>query len=358
MRSSAPPTRTLFLDKVFLKAPPDPLRGVELFNLQLARELAALGIRVVLPAERGWSPVIDSCAGKAGIEVLPVRRIGPSSSTLLTARWTLRSVRADTLLIGNTGNGILPLIATLLRSGRCPRATLIAHREASARFVQTLAGSEVTVVAVNEQIARPFRAARYPQVAVDYGILNADRFGPAEPRRTDDPVRFIVLGALDNAWKGADTAIDAYQRLPADLRHRCELHLCAYRHPPVAPAAGIRIYPWTPADRIPGLLREMDVMICPSRDEEVMRETFSQAMVQGMLSSLPVLAHDLPILTEKLDAGGGLIFRDADALSKQMVRLMYDPALRRMLGEQARRTALDRYVWVTPRFVARYLTVP
>ena len=86
-----------------------------------------------------------------------------------------------------------------------------------------------------------------------------------------------------------------------------------------------------------------------------MRETFSQAMVQGMLSGLPVLANDLPILTEKLDQGGGLVFRTPAELTGLMARLLADAPLRERLGGEARATALARYVWDTARFARTYL---
>jgi glycosyltransferase involved in cell wall biosynthesis len=111
-----------------------------------------------------------------------------------------------------------------------------------------------------------------------------------------------------------------------------------------------------PPTDVPEFLRFMDAMLVPSRDEGVMRETFSQAIVQGMLTGLPVCASNLPVLTEKLDAGGGLIFDSASQLAEHMQTLVADPALCRRLGEEGRRTALARYVWSTAAFVDRFLT--
>ena len=100
----------------------------------------------------------------------------------------------------------------------------------------------------------------------------------------------------------------------------------------------------------------MDIMIAPSRDEnEVILETFCQAMVQGMLTGLPILANDLPVLTEKLVSGGGRVFRDAAGLASLMAQTIEDCALRRRLGTEARDIALARYVWRTDVFAADYL---
>ena len=343
----------LFLDKVFLKRVPDPLRGVELFNLNLLRELLQLGYPVTLVAERSWRPVVMAFTSDRPPEGLWFRGLGPDALSVPRAAWRLRGRRFDRLLVGNVGNGLIPLLKSLWRRNACTRAVLIAHREAGARFVKAWCDGSGCVVAVNEKIAEPFRSAGTGLVRVDYGIFHGDRYHPPTQRPVG-PVRFIVLGALDNAWKGADTAQAAFARLAPELRALAELHLASFRQPP-AVGERVVVHPWMSADRIPGLLREMQVMVCPSRDEEVMRETFSQAMVQGMLSGLPILANDLPILTEKLDHGGGLIFRSVDELAGQMTDLIRDPVRREALGLQARATALERYVWDTRRFAERYL---
>ena len=54
------------------------------------------------------------------------------------------------------------------------------------------------------------------KVFVDYGIMNADKFHRANEKSSDGKVKFGVLGALDNEWKGADTAIAAYGMLPPE----------------------------------------------------------------------------------------------------------------------------------------------
>lgn len=342
----------LFLDKVFLKRRPDPLRGVELFNLRLLRELLALGFPTTLVADTSWREAAGAYLAGAP-EPVWLGGGGPAPWIALRAAARLTRRRYDRLLVGNVGNGIIPVLGWLRARRVFARAVLVAHREASARFVRAYRSVPGHVVAVNGKIAEPFRASGYPSVQVDYGIFDSDRFTAPE-RRAADRVRFVVLGALDNAWKGADTALAAFRRLPADMRARSELHLASYLRPP-PPEPGVVPHAWMAADEIPALLRRMDVMLCPSRDEQVMRETFSQAMVQGMLCGLPVVVNDLPILTEKLDRGGGLVFRDVDELAGHMERLAGDADLRGRLGREARATALERYVWDTRRFAERYL---
>lgn len=352
MTTPAGPRSVLFLDKVFLKRVPDPLRGVELFNLNLVRDLVRLGHPVTLIAESTWAPAVRAFMGDHAPEGLWFKGVGPDALATPLAGWRLRGRRFDRLLVGNVGNGLLPLLQHLYRRRAFDRAVLVAHREAGPRFIRAWSAWPGCTVAVNEKIAAPFRSAG-ATVQVDYGIFNSERYVPPAARPAP-PVRFIVLGALDNAWKGADTAQAAWALLAPALRARAELHLASFRSPP-AVMEGVTAHPWLPADTIPGLLQGMHVMICPSRDEVVMRETFSQAMVQGMLSGLPVLVNDLPILTEKLDRGGGLVFRTVTELAEHMTRLVEEPGLRERLGSEARCTALERYVWDTARFSARYL---
>lgn len=366
------PAPILFLEKVFFKRskPGSQLRGVELFNLQLVRELGVEGREVFFPMERSWeAPALRFWGGDApqGVHLLP----GPGFllPPLGAFMGAMRGMRASrrlfperpTLLLGNVGNGLTPAIGHLRRTRAIGKMVLIAHREPPARFLPSISRLPGHIVCVCGPIAEDFRLVTglAAEVHVDYGVMNADHFHPAEtasPPSRDGKIRFCVLGALDNAWKGADTAIEAFRLLPSAVRARAELHLVAYRNPPVFPdEPGIRPYGWTPASRIPGLLREMDALLVPSRDEEVMRETFSQATVQGMLTGIPVLYSDLPILREKFDEGGGILCPSPQAYADAMARLANDPALRARLGAEGRATALRRYVWRTSDFCRRYL---
>jgi glycosyltransferase involved in cell wall biosynthesis len=211
------------------------------------------------------------------------------------------------------------------------------------------------VIAVNETIAAHYRRAGFERVEVSYGITDADLFHPPEPARDGDTVNFCVVGDLDRAWKGADTAVAAYREMTAPVRRRSRLHLASFRNPEPTGDDGIVAHEWMPFDRMPGFLRGMDVMLVPSRDEGVMRETFSQAAVQGMLTGLPLIVGNLPVLAEKVAGGGGMIFRDVAELARQMTELASNAELRRRLGETARRTAVGKYVWNTAEFARRHL---
>ncbi len=343
----------LFLDKVLMDAGDGCARGVELFNLNLIRDLTRLQWAVTAPVHPDWLERVRACAEPGRIEAFPSVGFGPIAAGRL-----LRALRGRTfaaLLLGNVANR-LTMISTLLRMARiAPQCALIAHREPTRRCLFAQKAWPTTVVAVNRQIAGHFERFGFSRVHVHYGVTDADRFFPAPAPRADDAVHFCVLGQLDNAWKGADTAVAAFELLPEDVRRRCRLHLASFRTPPDFGDTRIRAYAWMDVNGIPDFLRGMDAMIVPSRDEKVMRETFSQAMVQGMLSGLPLLANRLPILEEKLDEGGGLVFDGPAGLRDAIVRLANDSDERARMGARARAVALQRYVWDTRVFADRFL---
>ena len=75
--------RLAFLEKVFLgrRRPTDALRGVELFNLRLLRELASLGRPVLLFLDSSWRETAESFLADGARPRAPVR-IVPGSLIL------------------------------------------------------------------------------------------------------------------------------------------------------------------------------------------------------------------------------------------------------------------------------------
>jgi len=341
----------LFIEKVFLHPVKKSPGGVELFNLSLLRDLAAMGCAVTVPAHRDWEPRMSQHAGNGRLEFIRLPGHFSDSAGGLAVLWKLRAHRFDLALLGNVGDRLIPLLWMLRRLRLAPRLALIAHREPGARFIHALRAMPTRVTAVNRQIAAHFTRGGIPAVKVEYGIIQAELFHPAAAAAPQSMVNFCVVGHLERPWKGHATAVAAFGRLPPGIKENCRLHLAGFAQPPAFPDAGIIAYPWQPYTRVGEFLRRMDVMIVPSRDDRVMRETFSQAAVQGMLTGLPLIVSNLPVLAEKLDQGGGLIFQDLNDLADAMGRLAEDAPLRRRLGAQGRATALARYVWNTQKFM-------
>lgn len=351
----------LFVEKVFLSRAIKPLCGVELLNLSLIKDLAAMGYFVTVLAHTVWSRVIKAWVEDSQVDIIDLPW---NSSDMLGGLLALNKLGTryfDLLLLGNVGNSLIPIISLLRWKHAARRIALIAHREPKTGFLRALNGLPITVLAVNERIKSCFARANFSLMRMRYGIAGADQLYPARPtgNKPKPWVDFCVTGHLDRKWKGADTAEAGFVGLPDDVRNKCRLHLVgfsnlrAFAHPSIIP------YGWLPFEQMGNFLRTMDVMLVPSRDDKnIMKETFSQATVQGMLTGLPLIVSNLPILTEKITIGGGLIFDDVDGLTQAMRRLAEDLQLRQKMGEQGRQTALQRYIWSTPKFIDEIMHSP
>ncbi|MBM4107507.1 MAG: glycosyltransferase family 4 protein [Phycisphaerae bacterium] len=330
------------------------VHGVEIFNSLFIRRLLELGHPVTLPIEPRWStPLREHLPEHPALEVvpgLPLRRPLPVSLALVPS--LRRRGPFDLLILGNNGRGILPA-ARLLRAGSgAKRTVLFAHQFPRPDYLRAIARMGIPVHAVSHAVGDAFKAGGVREVNVSYGVLSAERFHPRAGDRPPGPLRFGVVGQLDTPWKGAHLALDAWRMLPDRLRGRVELHLLAYRHPPPDPPPGAVPHEWLPPGGVADFLRTLDALIVPSTSAE----TFSQVTVQAMLTGLPILAYDLPVLAEKLDAGGGAVFRSAAELAALVERLHDDEPARAAMGDAARATALQRYVWRAEEFVERYLS--
>jgi glycosyltransferase involved in cell wall biosynthesis len=94
-------------------------------------------------------------------------------------------------------------------------------------------------------------------------------------------------------------------------------------------------------DDVPDLLAAMDVYVNACR-----AEGFGLAVVEAMQSGLPVVVADAGALPELVrDGFDGFIVPagNADALTRQLLRLALDPRLRRQVGAAGRETARVRF---------------
>lgn len=349
------------------------VRGVQVFDLQLVRELTDLGIDVTLPADITWRPRLIEHLGDliaAPLGRAPVPGATPDTPGRLRVVYTpplvkplwnglalqaLLHRRHDVCLLGNVSRGIAPVVELLRLRRLFGRLVILANRTARPSFLRAVRRWRAQVVSVSAHLLGAFPADLDPPIRVYYGIVNAADFRPATPdeRGDDGLVHFFMLGKLDTPIKDVPTALRAWSLLPPAVRARARLHLASYPRPPSDLPEGVRPYTWMPPADIPAFMRRMDVMLVPS-----LSETFGQGLVQAMLSGLPSICRDFPTLREKIENGGGLLFSTPEQLAVHIERLVDDPDLRHRMGCVARATALERYVWNTSDFVARYLFPP
>lgn len=350
----------LIIDQGFLKSRHGkPVHGVELFRLNLIRQMLERDVDVTLACVSAWTKPLRDFFGDNPPKLLYVSNTGvPSASVLSVIRAKLSHRSLDTVMFGNIGRATMFAVnlARVMRLGRHRFA--MAHRPPKPKGGRIVATCPLPIVAVSEHVAGPFRDAGDPnRVHIMYGLANAENFSPRTAGHPDAPCRFVLLAKLPHVIKGEGTAIRAFELLPDELRGRCELHLIAYSSDPPPLPSGVTAHRWTPPAEVPDLLRSMDVMLALSSIE-----TFSQAIVQGMLSGLPVIATPLPVYIEKLDSGGGIIVGKsaeeseelAIAVSSAMRELAVDSERRARMGAIGRQTALERYAWNTDEFLNRF----
>jgi len=348
--------KILFVDKVMAGVCREPPRGVELFNIRLLQELATQGEQIEALVHPSWEAFLGGVPGLV-CRYPRVRGRVPAPAGVLALLRMVAGTSFDVLLLGNVANRLAGFVIGARWLRVCRNCLVIAHREPSRRvlWAQRVWPHSV-IVAVNRQIATHFQQAGFASTAVYYGVTGAEAYLQlTRLAAAGAPVRFCVVGNLENAWKGADTAIAAFRAMPPAIRQHCELHLASYHQLPAFSEANIIPYGWMAAQEVPAFIGRMDVMLVPSRDEKVMRETFSQVMVQGMLAGLPQVTTPLPILAEKLDQGGGITAGDVAAMAAAMEKLAVSPALRKRLGAEARATAQARYIWNTQVFRRQFL---
>ncbi len=331
------------------------IRGVQVFDLTFLRHLADRGHSITVPAEITWRQRLCERLGLREPGTHPhIVYTPPFFKPQWNGLWAAATLRGrfDVAFVGNTTRGIIPPVDLMLRRGLFDRIIVQANRVPRSRFCDALRRWPAKTVAVSADVRSHFPEDLRAGVDVYYGITNPERFHPDTRRSASDGlIHFCVVGQLANDWKGAPLAIDAWARLAPDVRARCRLHLASYTSPPTIDDPTVIAHKWMPDESAAAVIRSMDVMLVPS----TANETFSQAMVQGMLAGLPVIAYDLPVLAEKLDTGGGIVIRDAASLATAITRLALHEAERQRMGAIARQTALERYVWDTDAFIDRYL---
>lgn len=103
------------------------------------------------------------------------------------------------------------------------------------------------------------------------------------------------------------------------------------------------VYVFGRTNRIERYLQAMDVYVLPS-----LTETSSLSTMEAMSCGLAVLSTPIGFVKHYIKEGhNGMFFpkRDSFALSKKLEKLIKEPALRKSLGFNARRTIQERFSW-------------
>ena len=181
--------------------------------------------------------------------------------------------------------------------------------------------------------------------------IDAERFQPVNPYRNDGPVVIGWTGTFSTR-RYLDLLRPIFQQLARERAFRLRV-IGNFDYE--LPGVDLEVVRWT-AEREVADLQAIDVGVYPMEIEDWAGGKSGLKAITYMMLGLPCVATDTGTTPLIIDhAKNGLLVRtEADWLDA-LKRLIDEPQLRRRLGEQARRDAVERY---STRAVSRdYLRV-
>jgi len=169
--------------------------------------------------------------------------------------------------------------------------------------------------------------------------VDTQRFVPNNPYAND---RTVVIG-----WTGTFSSrpyLDLLRPMFQELAKRRKFRLRVIGNFDYElPGVDLEVVRWT-ADREVEDLQAIDVGVYPLPADEWVTGKSGLKAIQYMAFGLPCVATEVgttPMIIR--DGENGLLVRNDDEWLSALIRLIDDPALRRRLGEQARKDAVRRY---------------
>ncbi len=239
----------------------------------------------------------------------------------------------------------------------CPVVTspreqlLMFYRRAFLRrmYSQTLKRAARVIVSLDDALRYLPAFVRSKATTICHGI-DIGLFFPRESEAMDCKFRVIFLGRLVPG-KGASITIRAVSLAKSRIPN---ISLCIVGEGPQRSeleelvrteglADSVRFLGFVEHNQVPKLLRESDVLCCPS-----LADASPTVLLEGMASGLPIVATGIGGIPEILDQGrSGILVRpnDPGQICEAFVRLFEDPDLLRELGRNARTEAERNFDW-------------
>ena len=349
----------------------DPVGGMQTHTGELTRALDGRGVRqLVVTTRPPGAPRRERFGAHGGVVRLglpvPLLRQGyawPAAGVLV------RAVSGVDLLHAHLGEdlAVVPLALAAARWGRCP-VVLTVHTSVRHTVAVTGPRSAVlkswggwweqvgerradAVIALTPRLAGLVTGAGVPAQRVHVipsGVPDGLFDGPSAP----EPLvglpprpRAVFLGRL-HVQKGVDVLVRAVAMLPGvqlmlagDGPERAALRRLVAS---LGIGDRVRFLGFVPRTQVPGLLAAADVLVLPSRYEEL-----GTAVIEGMRAGVPVVAADTGGVSATVTDGvTGLLVPPGQptALAAALRRVLTDDGLARRLADAARRRSRD-YSW-------------
>lgn len=218
------------------------------------------------------------------------------------------------------------------------------------RFDRVVVHTEQARRRLVEYGVAPDRVAR-----IAHGFLHDDRAAPAVAPASNgnEPICFLMFGKI-KPYKGADLAIEAMRRMPADVRERCVLRIIGkpYVDPNPLLRAAVELgscveldFRHVPDQEIPLLWERADALLFPYREIDM-----SGVLMATINAARPIIASKVGGFAELLENGRTALLvppNDPDALSAAMCRLACEPSTRVDMSHAIRTLAASVPTWRT-----------
>ncbi|MDP2432974.1 MAG: glycosyltransferase family 4 protein [Pseudomonadota bacterium] len=218
------------------------------------------------------------------------------------------------------------------------------YGKASAHVVTT--GEQLRGTLIRDLGLAPDRVTSVPTGIDTKRFQPGERIAARQALGLEVDGRWIGIVATLRSWKGHMYLLDALARLPRE-----DIRLAIVGGGPYREVIAQRVEELGLGGRVTlageqrnpeQWLRAFDVFCLPS----YANEGVPQALMQAMLTGLPVISTPVGAITEIIEDGRtGLIVapQDADALAQAIDRVLVDDSLARRLGAAARAEAVERF---------------
>ncbi len=293
---------------------------------------------------------VDDALRAARYQAIHVRSIWEGIPAALAAR------RTGAKLVYEV-NGLPSIELKYHYPGVRRNAGLVAKLRRQEEFLARQADLLITPSEVTRGLLETMGAAP-ERIAVIPNGVDAELFVPPEQEERDGPLRVLYVGTLA-PWQGVDTLFDAFKKLLRQTDAALTLigsGRRSWRKQYAKLARRLHIeerVTFAPAQPPAGVAREIArAQVCAAPLARTERNTRQGCcpikILEYMACAKPVAASRLPAVRELIEDGEtGLLFKPNHAahLRRRLEMLAESPALRRALGDAARRRVLERFTW-------------
>lgn len=332
--------------------------GQELRVLTEAQGMIARGHTVEI-----WAPARSNIfveAQRRGVpcRALPIER--RRVAAIFSVRRAIADVRPDVINThSSTDSWLVALACLILRDApplvRTRHISAPVSTDSATRWLYHRATRHIVTTGerLREMLITGNRLRAERITSVPTGV-DTSRYYPGDVREArrrlglDTDKRYLGIVATLRSWKGHLYLLEALATL---IRENGDLRLIIVGDGPMLDVLRARVAEFQLVDKVifagrqenvAEWLRTFDIFCLPS----YANEGVPQALVQAMLTALPIVTTAVGSITEAVRDGSTALIvppKDADQLAQALRQLLNDPQLAARLGQSARTEALNQF---------------